>query len=56
LLPELRTPAYDVSIVFQQRKAIAPRLRVFVDFLIDLFSPPPWRKALEPQRAGKSYQ
>jgi hypothetical protein len=36
--------AYDISIVFQQRKRIAPRLRVFVDFVVDVFNQPPWRK------------
>lgn len=34
--------AYDISIVFQRRR-IAPRLRVFVDFLVDMFDPAPWR-------------
>ncbi len=42
VLPEYKTAAYDISVVFQQRKRIAPRLRVFVDFLVDLFDPPPW--------------
>jgi LysR family transcriptional regulator for bpeEF and oprC len=36
--------AYDISIVFQQRKRIAPRLRMFVDFVVDVFNQPPWRK------------
>jgi LysR family transcriptional regulator for bpeEF and oprC len=36
--------AHDISIVFQQRRRIAPRLRVFVDFLIDMFDPPPWQR------------
>ena len=35
--------AYDISIIFQQRRRVAPRLRVFVDFLVDIFDPPPWR-------------
>lgn len=43
LLPEFKTHAYDISVVFRQRKSIAPRLRMFVDFLADLFSPAPWR-------------
>ena len=37
-----RTYAHDISIIFQQRRRIAPRLRVFVDFLVDMFDPPPW--------------
>jgi DNA-binding transcriptional LysR family regulator len=44
VLPEYKTRAYDISVVFQQRKRIAPRLRVFVDFLVDLFDPPPWMR------------
>ena len=28
-----RAYAHDISIIFQQRRRIAPRLRVFVDFL-----------------------
>jgi LysR family transcriptional regulator, regulator for bpeEF and oprC len=44
ILPELKTHAYDISIVFQQRKSIAPRLRVLIDFLIELFAPPPWSR------------
>jgi LysR family transcriptional regulator, regulator for bpeEF and oprC len=35
--------AHDISIIFQQRRRMAPRLRVFVDFLVDMFDPPPWR-------------
>jgi LysR family transcriptional regulator, regulator for bpeEF and oprC len=35
--------AYDISVVFQQRRRVAPRLRVFVDFLVDMFNPPPWQ-------------
>ena len=42
LLPDFKTHAYDISVVFQQRKSISPRLRVFVDFLVEIFSPPPW--------------
>jgi LysR family transcriptional regulator for bpeEF and oprC len=41
-----KTHAYDISIVFQQRDSIAPRLRVFVDFVVDMFGHPPWRAPL----------
>ena len=34
--------AYDISVVFQKQKRASPRLRVFVDFLVKLFNPPPW--------------
>jgi LysR family transcriptional regulator, regulator for bpeEF and oprC len=39
-----RAYAHDISIIFQQRRRIAPRLRVFVDFLVDMFDPAPWGK------------
>jgi LysR family transcriptional regulator for bpeEF and oprC len=42
VLADYKSRAYDISIVFQQRKRMAPRLRVFIDFIIDLFDPPPW--------------
>lgn len=42
LLPDFKTHAYDISVVFQQRKSISPRLRVLVDFLVEIFSPPSW--------------
>lgn len=45
VLPESKARAYDISVVFQQRKSIAPRLRVLIDFLVELFEPPPWRSA-----------
>lgn len=44
VLPEHRSHAYDISVVFQQKKRVSPRLRVFVNFLVDIFSPPPWDK------------
>ncbi|MES2183429.1 MAG: LysR family transcriptional regulator [Pseudomonadota bacterium] len=43
VLAGYKTHAYDISVVFQQRKRIAPRLRVFIDFLVALFETPPWR-------------
>jgi LysR family transcriptional regulator, regulator for bpeEF and oprC len=43
VLPELKSHAYDISVVFQQRKSVSPRLRAFVDFLVEMFAPPPWR-------------
>jgi len=45
VLSGYRAHAYDISIVFQAQKRMAPRLRVFIDFLVDLFAPPPWAVA-----------
>jgi LysR family transcriptional regulator for bpeEF and oprC len=42
VLADYKSRAYDISLVFQQRKRMAPRLRVFIDFLVGLFDPPPW--------------
>ena len=42
VMPQTRTHAYDISVVFRQTKSMPHRLRVFVDFLVDIFAPPPW--------------
>jgi len=43
VLAGYKTRAHDISVVFEQRKRIAPRLRVFIDFLVEVFDTPPWR-------------
>jgi len=42
IMPQTRTHAYDIAVVFRQTKRMPPRLRVFVNFLVDIFAPPPW--------------
>ena len=42
VLAGYKVDAYDISVVFQKEKRAAPRLRVFVDFLVKLFNPAPW--------------
>jgi DNA-binding transcriptional LysR family regulator len=42
VLSDYKNRAYDILMVFQQRKRMALRLRVFSGFMIDLFDPPPW--------------
>jgi LysR family transcriptional regulator for bpeEF and oprC len=42
VLADYKSRAYNISLVFQQRKRMAPRLSVFIDFMVDLFNPPPW--------------
>jgi LysR family transcriptional regulator for bpeEF and oprC len=44
LLTDYRTEGHDISVVFPQQKRVAPKLRVFVDFLVALFDPPPWKR------------
>jgi hypothetical protein len=46
-------------VVFPQQKRVAPKLRVFVDFLISIFDPPPWKvatavRAIKPPAARAS--
>jgi LysR family transcriptional regulator for bpeEF and oprC len=44
LLADHQARAYDISVVFAEQKRMAPRLRVFIDFLVELFADPPWRE------------
>ncbi len=44
ILADCKTEGYDISLVYPQQKRVAPKLRVFVDFLAALFDPPPWSK------------
>lgn len=43
VLTDYRVGTSDISVLFQERTRIAPRLRVFIDFLIEMFDPPPWQ-------------
>lgn len=43
VLSDQRVHAHHVSVAFPQRKRIAPRVRVFVDFLVEVFRAPVWR-------------
>lgn len=54
LLADRRTAGYDISVVFPHPKRAVPKLRVFVDFLVSLFDPPPWARREETApRAGR---
>ena len=44
ILADYKTEGYDISVVFRQQKRVAPKLRVFVDFLVELFKAAPWGK------------
>jgi len=44
ILADYKAKGYDISAVFPQQQRVAPKLRVFVDFLVSLFDLPPWRK------------
>lgn len=45
VLTPYKTAGYRISAVFsRQQQPVAPRLRVFVDFLVAIFNRPPWSK------------
>jgi LysR family transcriptional regulator, regulator for bpeEF and oprC len=54
LLGEYKTEGHDISVVFPQQKRVAPKLRVFVDFLVAIFDPPPWKRARAAERPRKA--
>ena len=41
-LRDYKAGGYEISAVYLQRQRLAPRLRVFMNFLVRLFNPPPW--------------
>jgi LysR family transcriptional regulator for bpeEF and oprC len=53
VLSDRKAEGYDISVVFHKQPRVAPKVRVFVDFLIALFDPPPWRRqsVAKPQAA-----
>ncbi|MGE5524737.1 MAG: LysR family transcriptional regulator [Rhodospirillaceae bacterium] len=45
ILTPYKTAGYRISAVFsRQQQPVAPKLRVFVDFLVAIFNRPPWSK------------
>jgi DNA-binding transcriptional LysR family regulator len=54
LLSDYKTEGHDISVVFPQQKRVAPKLRVFVDFLVALFDPPPWKRGAAAVRTRKA--
>lgn len=42
LLADYETESQDISVVFPKQERLAPKLRVFIDFLVELFERPPW--------------
>ncbi len=43
VLADYKMGTSDISVVFQGRQRIAPRLRVFIDFLVEIFDRPAWQ-------------
>jgi LysR family transcriptional regulator for bpeEF and oprC len=46
VLENHKVGGYHISVVYRQQQRLAPKLRVFMDFLVDLFEPPPWTRPL----------
>ena len=42
VLRECRAGGYQISAVYLPQQRLAPKIRVFMDFLSTLFEPPPW--------------
>ncbi|MBS1217067.1 MAG: hypothetical protein H6R21_200 [Proteobacteria bacterium] len=41
-LEDYKAGGYTISVVYRQQQRLAPKVRVFMDFLATLFDPPPW--------------
>lgn len=41
-LEDFKAGGYRISVVYRQQQRLAPKVRVFMDFLTSLFDPPPW--------------
>jgi LysR family transcriptional regulator for bpeEF and oprC len=44
ILQDYKAEGYEISAVYPQPQRLAPKLRVFVDFLVSIFNRPPWTK------------
>ncbi|MGE0559527.1 MAG: LysR family transcriptional regulator [Burkholderiales bacterium] len=48
-----KTGGYEISVLFPQQQHVAPKHRVFVDFLVSIFSQPPWTRPAVAQSASR---
>lgn len=44
MLTRYKTGGYEISVLFPQQQHVAPKHRVFIDFLVSIFSHSPWTK------------
>jgi DNA-binding transcriptional LysR family regulator len=44
VLESSRAKGYDISVVFPQLKNVPPKLRVWIDFLVEIFSGISWQR------------
>jgi len=43
-LTKYKTGGYEISVLFPQQQHVTPKHRAFVDFLVSIFSQPPWTR------------
>lgn len=53
VLTDWKSHAYDISVTFHRGRRMAPRLRAFIDFLVDLFNPAPWQHSPDLDPSGR---
>ncbi len=41
-LSNYKAGGYQISVVYRQQQRLAPKVRVFMNFLVSLFNPQPW--------------
>ena len=51
-LVDYKTGGYEISAVYLQQQRMVPKIRVFMNFLVGLFNPPPWEQALNAAPPG----
>ena len=52
VLREYRAGGYHISAVYLPQQRLAPKIRVFMDFLATLFDPPPWAEGADGPALG----
>ncbi|MCA3391114.1 MAG: LysR family transcriptional regulator, partial [Roseomonas sp.] len=45
VLPAHKAGGYEISVLFPHHQNLAPKHRAFIDFLVAMFSEPPWRES-----------
>lgn len=51
-LTRFKTGGYEISVLFPPQQHIAPKHRVFIDFLVSIFNQPPWTKTPAPTQGS----
>ncbi len=51
-LSSYKAGGYQISVVYRQQQRLAPKVRVFMNFLVSLFNPQPWDDPRDGLRVG----